>query len=215
MATALVMTHCDTLHGAELTPVQAPRETELRQERFAFTGTPVIDEQPAPGIVADVVIPPDLDRLERIYLRVDCQGALEFALKLTWQLDQVGKPALVSDKLDLGIQPCTPDLHSEIDLTPWITKSFRPTDMLQVSLSAMFVKFRAVVLEFHGAARVGPQGAPGIGIKGDKGDKGDQGIPGVGVKGDKGDTGAAGRPGVCPVCSHKPPCRSGDRSCGD
>lgn len=216
LITALLL--AASLHGAELQPVGI-KPLETRIERFHAV---TVDEASfADNLTAhrfDVVIP-DYEHFKRIYARLDCQGAIEYTLLLTWRLDQVGKTPLVSDVIEVVSLPCTPDQHAELDLTPLVTKSFREGDMLSVDLSAMFVKFRAVLFEFDVEAAVGAQGDPGP-----RGEKGEQGPSGVGVAGPAGPAGARGPAGpvgprgpagVCPVCNHKPPCPKGDRSCGD
>lgn len=214
-----------TMQAAELEPVGAFKETELRHERFHAVAIDPAEGIPAATKRFDVVIP-DFERIKRIYVQLDCGVALEYAPVLRWQFDRIGQGPLPSEPIELPVTTCTPGFHEALDLTPWVYKSLRPADMLQVDLSAMFVRFRAVVLEYEIDARVGPQGERGL--PGVEGKVGPQGLPGVGVAGPAGPAGARGPagpvgpmgpkgakgdPGVCPIC--KPDCGPKNKYCGD
>lgn len=206
-----------SLHGAELQPVGI-KPLETRIERFHVVTVDEASFADNPTAHRFDVVIPNYEHFKRIYARLDCQGAIEYTLLLTWRLDQVGKTPLVSDVIEVVSLPCTPDQHAELDLTPLVTKSFREGDMLSVDLSAMFVKFRGVIFEYEIEAavgepgprgEVGPAGRDAVGIQGPQGI---QGIPGK-----QGPAGARGPAGVCPVCppqkcqkSHKH-----TKDCGD
>lgn len=230
------------LHAAELTPVQAPRETELRLQdsHFEIDGWTVVPGTVGPNVMTGYLpVPDDYRGLDLsagqpnpFAARVRCLGTWTEDVSLEWTLFPLdGEPMKSSDQQYKVPLVCTEGRHAEADLTDFMEKSLRPGDMFEYRIyppeSGKFVQWRGVFMRYRAEARTGPQGNPGP--QGIAGDRGPQGLPGVGAAGPAGPVGPAGKSvtgprgpagpqgpaGVCPVCSHKPPCKSGDKHCGD
>lgn len=228
MATALVMTHCDKVHGAELTPVQAPRETELRLQdsHFEIDGWTVIPGTVGPNVMTGYLpVPDDYRGLDLsagqpnpFAARVRCLGTWTEDVSLEWTLFPLdGEPVKSANAQYKVPLVCTEGRHAEADLTDFMEKSLKPGDVFEYRLyppeSGKFVQWRGVFMRYKAEARTGPQGNPGLNGKDGRDGKDGVGLPGR--DGKDGKNGVNGKDGKCPVCSHKPPCRSGDRSCGD
>lgn len=215
-----------TLHAAELTPVRAPRETELRLQdsHFEIDGWTVIPGTVGPNVMTGYLpVPDDYRGLDLsagqpnpFAARVRCLGTWTEDVSLEWTLFPLdGEPvksAAAQFKVPLV---CTEGRHAEVDLTDFMEKSLRPGDMFEYRIyppeSGKFVQWRGVFMRYRAEARTGPQGNPGpvgatgaqgpIGLTGPTGPTGPVGPTGpTGKTGATGATGKDGKPGTCPTC---------------
>lgn len=219
-----------SLHGAELQPVVAARETELRLQDSHWE-----TDKDTNVLAAFLPIPDDYRGLDLspaaprpFVVRVRCPGTWTDTIAVEWILFPLNGEAIKPDPVQTKVPlTCTQDRHVEADLTDLVPKNLRPGDMVEFKLyppePMLFVQWRGVFMRFKADARTGPQGEPGPqgiqGLPGVMGSTGPAGSTGArGAQGPAGPQGVAGKPGkdgVCPICNHKPPCQKGDRSCGD
>lgn len=226
-----------TMQAAELEPVAAFKETELRIE----LGTISIDGGIAvPGRVGDNVlfstlkIPPDYLRLpsangvKAFYVEVYCPGTWTATIAVEWAhyrfpdgVSISGEP-LKSQQEKVPLE-CMEGRKAQADLSPIMHKNL---DAGQDSFDLVvyppeggyFVQWKSVAMTYEADAEVGPRGEAGL--QGIPGARGLQGLPGaagqIGPRGPVGPAGARGPAGVCPVCL--PKCTKNHKhtkDCGD